>query len=251
MAKVRLLNGKPLMVGGKVALSDDCCCGTPVGPCGVAPCHAIGEIDFTVAGDHYGSGAFFIDDDFTVIDDHHLTISLSTTMVIHRTSDDVLCTPQDGIVGLTINATCNDETKKWQLGILISIPSNQWNCAGSNWPTDGFVSEGDIDLGTLPDDVSVPISGSYTIGTLTGTATLTIGAVCPPKGACVLPCPTPCVQRTEAGCANIGGTWQGAGSSCPAPTGACEFESDPCAIMTEAACADAGGFYDGDCSECP
>ncbi len=26
MAKVRLLNGKPLMVGGKVATSDDCCC---------------------------------------------------------------------------------------------------------------------------------------------------------------------------------------------------------------------------------
>ncbi len=27
MAKVRLLHGKPLMVGGKVAMSDDCCCG--------------------------------------------------------------------------------------------------------------------------------------------------------------------------------------------------------------------------------
>ncbi len=27
MAKVRLLNGKPLMVSGKVALSDACCCG--------------------------------------------------------------------------------------------------------------------------------------------------------------------------------------------------------------------------------
>ncbi len=27
MAKVRLLHGKPLLVGGKVALSDDCCCG--------------------------------------------------------------------------------------------------------------------------------------------------------------------------------------------------------------------------------
>ncbi len=26
MAQVRLLHGKPLMVGGKVALSDDCCC---------------------------------------------------------------------------------------------------------------------------------------------------------------------------------------------------------------------------------
>ncbi len=29
MAKVRLLNGKPLLVGGKVALSDDCCCSQP------------------------------------------------------------------------------------------------------------------------------------------------------------------------------------------------------------------------------
>ncbi len=29
MAKVRLLNGKPLMVGGKVAISDGCCCSTP------------------------------------------------------------------------------------------------------------------------------------------------------------------------------------------------------------------------------
>lgn len=27
MAKVRLLGGKPLLVGGKVALTDDCCCG--------------------------------------------------------------------------------------------------------------------------------------------------------------------------------------------------------------------------------
>ncbi len=31
MAKVRLLQGKPLMRGGKVALSDDCCCGPPAG----------------------------------------------------------------------------------------------------------------------------------------------------------------------------------------------------------------------------
>ncbi len=33
MAKVRLLHGKPLMVGGKVALSDDCCCGGQPGVC--------------------------------------------------------------------------------------------------------------------------------------------------------------------------------------------------------------------------
>ncbi len=36
MAKVRLLHGKPLMVGGKVALSDDCCCG-PIPPVGCCP----------------------------------------------------------------------------------------------------------------------------------------------------------------------------------------------------------------------
>ncbi len=35
MGKVRLLGGKPLMVGGKVALSDACCCGT--GACPPAP----------------------------------------------------------------------------------------------------------------------------------------------------------------------------------------------------------------------
>ncbi len=33
MAKVRLLGGKPLMVGGKVALSDDCCCAEPPTGC--------------------------------------------------------------------------------------------------------------------------------------------------------------------------------------------------------------------------
>jgi len=36
MAKVRLFNGKPIMVGKKVALSDDCCCGGPVGACCIA-----------------------------------------------------------------------------------------------------------------------------------------------------------------------------------------------------------------------
>ncbi len=46
MAKVRLLNGKPLMVGGKVALSDDCCCGTP----GVCPDPDAPTIDVTFAG---------------------------------------------------------------------------------------------------------------------------------------------------------------------------------------------------------
>ncbi len=64
MAKVRLLNGKPLMVGGKVALSDDCCCGTPgicqdvatitVAISGVTLCPGCVEIDA-------GGGAVIVD----------------------------------------------------------------------------------------------------------------------------------------------------------------------------------------------
>src|SRR5437762_1354614 len=46
MPKVRLLNGKPLMVNGKVALSDDCCCGA--GPCQDIVCAA--TLDVTISG---------------------------------------------------------------------------------------------------------------------------------------------------------------------------------------------------------
>lgn len=38
MSKVRLLNGKPLMVGGKVATSDDCCCQPENCFCDTADC---------------------------------------------------------------------------------------------------------------------------------------------------------------------------------------------------------------------
>ncbi len=45
MAKVRLLGGKPLMVGGKVAMSDDCCCST-TGACCAGPfCHELSASD--------------------------------------------------------------------------------------------------------------------------------------------------------------------------------------------------------------
>ncbi len=38
MAKVRLFGGKPLLVNGKVSLSDDCCCG------GIVPCPPVEEM---------------------------------------------------------------------------------------------------------------------------------------------------------------------------------------------------------------
>ncbi len=49
MAKVRLLNGKPLMVGGKVALSDDCCCAQGCSCC--PPATATIDVTFSGVGD--------------------------------------------------------------------------------------------------------------------------------------------------------------------------------------------------------
>ncbi len=48
MAKVRLLHGKPLMVGGKVALSDDCCC-TPTPPTGCPASVTFSGVEFCCA----------------------------------------------------------------------------------------------------------------------------------------------------------------------------------------------------------
>ncbi len=230
------------------------------GACGPVPCHCIGEIDFTVAGDHYGSGAFFVDDDFTVIDPTHLTISLTTTVVIRRTSDDAHCFHDifsECPVSLTINVVCDTDTHVWTLSVIIEIAQSAVECVGDPWPTDdGIFWNGSAALGTLPDTVSPDLSGTYTGGTLSGTSSLTVSAVCGVFGACNFPCPdttTPCSQRTEAGCMAIGGEWQGAGTEdCPPKTGACYTEGDTvCTIMTAAECAEAGGDYDADCTECP
>ncbi len=73
MAKVRLLQGKPLMVGGKVALSDDCCCGGVVCPDTVivrfhgvticATCYTTG-----ISSAHLADVGLFNDVDVTCID---------------------------------------------------------------------------------------------------------------------------------------------------------------------------------------
>ncbi len=57
MAKVRLLQGKPLMVGGKVALSDDCCCGAGLGACCLnGVCTQTTETDCRAIGGRWSSG---------------------------------------------------------------------------------------------------------------------------------------------------------------------------------------------------
>jgi hypothetical protein len=59
MPKVRLLNGKPLLVGGKVAMNDACCCGE-----GACP----DSIEFTVSGISVncgcrgGGGSYYMED---------------------------------------------------------------------------------------------------------------------------------------------------------------------------------------------
>jgi hypothetical protein len=71
MAKVRLLGGKPLMVGGKVALSDDCCC-APGGACciGFDPgsgyggtCEVLSEEECATAGGMWGGEGTSCDPD--------------------------------------------------------------------------------------------------------------------------------------------------------------------------------------------
>ncbi len=256
MAKVRLLNGKPLMVGGKVALSDDCCCGGGgCADCPTSPCHAIGEIHVAVEGDRYGSCAFFVDHDFDATDPCHLRIQLQTTIEIRKTSDNTLCNVNDpSIVNLEIQAICNSETHLWELGITGTI--TPWRCPLEDCVlSDSIVVDSDVvELGTLPDDVELVLSGTYTCGTVSGTATLAISATCGTYGACNFPCPdttTPCSQRTEAGCIAIGGEWQGAGTEdCPPKTGGC-YTEEGCTVMTQADCIAAGGEYDADCTVCP
>lgn len=54
MAKVRLLGGKPLLVGGKVALSDDCCCDQGGGGCCIdGVCSVLSQTDCEAAGGQY------------------------------------------------------------------------------------------------------------------------------------------------------------------------------------------------------
>jgi hypothetical protein len=59
MPKVRLLNGKPILVNGKVAMADACCCGgTGTGACCIGnECRIVSEADCIAAGGTFqGSG---------------------------------------------------------------------------------------------------------------------------------------------------------------------------------------------------
>ncbi len=231
-------------------------CGGGCAQCPNSPCHAIGEIHLAVEGDRYGSCSFFVDDDFFENPDAcHLSINLQTIIVIRKTSDDTVCNLNDpSVVNLSINATCNPETNLWELQIVGSIGA--WLCPFEDCPiSDNVLFSSEIEeLGTLPQDVELVISGTYTCGTVSGTSTLTISETCGTYGACNFPCPdttTPCSQRTESGCIAIGGEWQGAGTEdCPPKTGGC-YTEEGCEELTQAECIEAGGEYDADCTTCP
>ncbi len=62
MAKVRLLRGKPLTVDGKVALSDDCCCGSgpPPGACPISV--TFNGLEFCCACDGFGGVVEYFED---------------------------------------------------------------------------------------------------------------------------------------------------------------------------------------------
>jgi FtsP/CotA-like multicopper oxidase with cupredoxin domain len=74
-----------------------------------------------------------------------------------------------------------------------------------------------------------------------------LGACCIPDGSCVL--------VTSNQCANLGGTFQGIGTSCSPnpcqpPVGACCFNDGTCEVLTMSNCVARGGTYLGDGSTC-
>jgi hypothetical protein len=90
MAKVRLLNGKPLLVSGKVAMADTCCCTTPViacplpdGECVAAVCFELyldatdtADADFfDMSGPGGGMGVYFDGVSWQVYADTNATLA--------------------------------------------------------------------------------------------------------------------------------------------------------------------------------
>ncbi len=76
MAKVRLLHGKPLMVGGKVALSDDCCCGQTPTDCSAITSITFSGVEFCCAcSDESAQRIQFVEDgDFGLLNDIPFTL---------------------------------------------------------------------------------------------------------------------------------------------------------------------------------
>jgi Family of unknown function (DUF5689) len=71
-----------------------------------------------------------------------------------------------------------------------------------------------------------------------------------PMGACYTNGFADCQLTTQADCANLGGAYDGDGTLCPAPTGAC-CEGQICTGgITESECLGVGGTYRGDNSDC-
>jgi len=78
---------------------------------------------------------------------------------------------------------------------------------------------------------------------------IVLGAGGDPMGACTLI--DSCVITTQDDCQNnLGGFYEGDGTTCPAPTGAC-CEGGVCsAVVPEADCLSVGGTYKGDGTDC-
>jgi len=82
---------------------------------------------------------------------------------------------------------------------------------------------------------------------VTYTPPVTSGACCTPNGNCTV---------TDAtGCATLGGTYSGIGTSCtpnpcPQPAGACCLANGTCTSVTSAACTTAGGTWQGALTLC-
>jgi len=91
------------------------------------------------------------------------------------------------------------------------------------------------------------VSGDFAIRAVIDCAGVP-GACCLADGSCL-------DGQTSLDCSTLGGTFQGAGTTCagvtcPAPSGACCFQPSGCVDLTSADCATAGGFWQGAGTDC-
>jgi len=134
-----------------------------------------------------------------------------------------------------------------------------WNTAEMTSDVQAWLDDPGADFGWLligneSANQTVKRFDSRNNGTLANRPRLTVNYTPPTvTGACCVA--GLCSVRTQAECTSLGGSFQGAGSSCTPnpcaqPSGACCSPGGTCSFVTRTSCAGGGGVYQGDLISC-
>ncbi|MGE3110132.1 MAG: multicopper oxidase domain-containing protein [Phycisphaerales bacterium] len=165
---------------------------------------------------------------------------------IHRFYPDVLWSTAGGQFNVTSSASAavgGIASYSWSSTQMATDVQNWVNNPATNF---GWLVRGDESTGTTAksfDTRNHPDLTKRPRLVVNFTAPAGFGACCMPDGSCRV--------QDAAGCASLGGSFQGAGTACgpsnpcPQPTGACCFPDTSCLLLTEADCASQGGHFNG------